>query len=286
MDTQFLETFVCVIEHGSMAEASRRLGITPAAVAQRLKALETDVGVPLIVRAGRQVTSTGAGAALLGPAKRILSDVAELQFQARTDQLAGKLSVGCVSTALTGMLPRTLIKLRKAAPQLELVIVPGSSPNLFDQIKAGELDAAIIVQPPFVIPKSMLWRTVHREPLALLASKELSGRAVEDLLITQPFLRYSRNSWGGRLVDSYLRQTGIAPREFVELDALEAIAVMADQGLGVGIVPKWLGPWPDTPNIEVTVLNDLTLRRSVGLLWRRGSPRDALIQALLKSSET
>ena len=36
MDTRFLETFVSVAEHGSLAEAARRLNLTSAAVAQRI----------------------------------------------------------------------------------------------------------------------------------------------------------------------------------------------------------------------------------------------------------
>jgi hypothetical protein len=39
------------------------------------------------------------------------------------------------------------------------------------------------------------------------------------------------------MVDRYLRQTGIRPRERFELDALEAVAVMVDRGLGVSLVP-------------------------------------------------
>jgi len=48
MDTRFLETFLFVACHGSIAEASRRLNITPAAAAQRIQALEAEIGQPLL----------------------------------------------------------------------------------------------------------------------------------------------------------------------------------------------------------------------------------------------
>src|SRR5215217_2838624 len=95
MDSQFLETFVCVVDLGSMAEAARRLGITPAAVGQRMRALETEIGVPLVARAGRRVSPTSAGAALVEPARRILGDIANLQIAAQPDQPAGRLTLGC-----------------------------------------------------------------------------------------------------------------------------------------------------------------------------------------------
>jgi len=53
MDTRFLESFVAVVENGSIAEASRLLGVTPAAIAQRIKALETEIGARLVLRAAR-----------------------------------------------------------------------------------------------------------------------------------------------------------------------------------------------------------------------------------------
>jgi DNA-binding transcriptional LysR family regulator len=49
MDTGFLESFVIVAEKGSMAEAARRLNLTPAAVAQQLGALEQEIGNALVV---------------------------------------------------------------------------------------------------------------------------------------------------------------------------------------------------------------------------------------------
>ena len=45
--------------------------------------------------------------------------------------------------------------------------------------------------------------------------------------------RVCRTTIGGRLADAYLRRYGIRPRERLELNALEAIAVMVDRSLGV-----------------------------------------------------
>ena len=44
MDTQFLKTFVTVVDQGSMAAAARVLNITPAAVAQQIRTLEREIG--------------------------------------------------------------------------------------------------------------------------------------------------------------------------------------------------------------------------------------------------
>ena len=61
MDTRFIESFLAIVETGSIAGASRRLNLTQAALAQRLKALERDIGVPLVSRVGQTVKPTAAG---------------------------------------------------------------------------------------------------------------------------------------------------------------------------------------------------------------------------------
>jgi hypothetical protein len=65
MDTQFLQSFVMVVDSGSIAEAARRLDITPAAVAARVKSLEEAMGTALVRRAGRTVKATEAGLRIL-----------------------------------------------------------------------------------------------------------------------------------------------------------------------------------------------------------------------------
>ena len=49
MNTAFLQSFVTVVEHGSIAEAARRLNLTAAAVAQRIHALESEIGTRLFI---------------------------------------------------------------------------------------------------------------------------------------------------------------------------------------------------------------------------------------------
>jgi DNA-binding transcriptional LysR family regulator len=61
----------------------------------------------------------------------------------------------------------------------------------------------------------------------------MAGLDAHTVLVAEPFIRYGCSFWGGRLVDNYVTQAGIRPRERFELSALDAIAVMVDRGLGV-----------------------------------------------------
>jgi DNA-binding transcriptional LysR family regulator len=286
METRFLEDLIAVAELGSMAAAARRLGVTPAAVAQRIRALEMEIGAPLIARAGRTVMPTEAGAAILARSRDILRNVQEMRALAAGESLAGEIRLGAISTALTGLLPGVLKRFVAEAPQVELYVMPGTSVELYRRVTDGELDAALLVQPQFALPKTCVFRVLRHEPLVVLTPRRMKRTDPHDILRHEPFIRYDRNHWGGRLADAYLRQIGIRPRERLELDALEAIAVMVSEGLGVSLVPDWAAPWPAGIAVRKIALPAPVPVRHVGLLWQRASPRLRLVEALLAAMAT
>ncbi|SHJ64259.1 DNA-binding transcriptional regulator, LysR family [Roseomonas rosea] len=280
MDTRFLETFLAVVENGSVAGAARRLNLTPAGVAQRLRALEAEIGAPLLARAGRSLVPTGAGARIAQRAPALLDGLRDLAALATEDALAGELRLGAVPTAITGLLPDLMMSLRDRHPRIETRIVPGRSEELYGRVADGALDAALIVQPPFEIPKTCGWTALREEPLIVLVPRRLAGADPLAVLSAEPFIRYDSASWGGKLAGAYLRQRRIRPREGVELVTLDAIAVLVDRGLGVSLVPDWAPPWPEGLSLARLPLPDAPARR-MGLVWGRASPRLRLVQALL-----
>jgi len=281
MDTRFLDSFIAAVELGSLAEAARRLNLTPAAVAQRVKALEQEFGTKLLARAGRTVGPTEAGTAVFQKARGLLRDFRDMRAMATGDVAAGELRLGAISTALTGILPEILSRLAESYPQLGVFVAPGTSVELHRRVMDGDLDAAIVVRPPFPLPKAVSWRLLREEPLVLISHSALRDRSPRDLLSNEPFVRYDRNHWGGRLADGYLRYTRIRPRERFELDALEAIAVLVDRGLGVSLVPDWAPPWPAGLSLRKRLVSAPGFQRQVGLLWMRGSAQNRLIRAFL-----
>src|SRR5215831_17374622 len=86
MDTRSLESFVSVIDHGSIAEAARRLRLTPAGVAKRVRALEIEIGDRLISRSGRTVKPTKVAIAILDRARLFLRDARDFKSTAAIDK--------------------------------------------------------------------------------------------------------------------------------------------------------------------------------------------------------
>nr|WP_298098631.1 LysR family transcriptional regulator [uncultured Shinella sp.] len=280
MDIRFLESFLTVAECGSIAEAARRLNLTPAAVAQRLRALEGELGQALVSRVGRTVRPTAAGTAVQRHAPDLVRAARDLRAIAAGDMPAGQLRIGCTQTALTGQMPAIIAALSARFPQIEYFLKPGSSVDLYQEILAGDLDAAIIVRPPFPMPKTMGWDTIRREPLLLLAPGALDVGDIHEAIRTHPFIRYDRNHWGGQIVDRYLRRHALTVREWVELDALDSIAALVDRGLGIAIVPDWAPPWPEGLRLRRISLEGAEFRH-MGIVWSLSGPRIAAVRALV-----
>ncbi|KQX97825.1 LysR family transcriptional regulator [Rhodanobacter sp. Root480] len=284
MDTQFLHTFVTVVNCGSMAAASRVLNITPAAVAQQIRTLEREIGVPLIARAGRTVCITEEGSRILQRARDMLRDVADLRSVANSSAVSGELKLGACPTALAGMLPDIFARMVEKFPQINVFIRPGYSADLYRTVESGELDAAIVLQAPFALPKTCDWQLLREEPLVVLAPASMAGRDPHELLATEPLIRYDRNQWGGRQADEYLRAVGIVPQERFELNALNAIAVMVDRGLGVSLVPDWAPPWPEGLQLVRMPVPQICVPRRIGIVWSRATVRISLVTVLLQES--
>ena len=284
MDTQFLNTFVVVADRGSMAAAARVLNITPAAVAQQIRTLERELGAPLIARAGRTVSLTEEGSRILQRARDLLRDVADMRSVANDSEVSGELRLGACPTALAGMLPDILARMVEAFPQINVYIRPGYSAELYRAVETGELDAAVVLQAPYNLPKTCDWQLLREEPLVMIAPARLAGRDPHELLRTEPLIRYDRNQWGGRVADDYLRRAGIVPRERFELNGLNAIAVMVDRGLGVSLVPDWAKPWPEGLDLVRIPLPLPSEPRRIGMVWSRSSVRIRLVTVLLQES--
>jgi DNA-binding transcriptional LysR family regulator len=282
MDTRFLETFIAVVDNGSIAEAARRLNVTAAAVSQRIGALEQEIGVKLMSRSGRTVAPTQDGTAILARARTFLADLRDLKSIPSQEHPTGELRLGVIQTVLSGLLPGILSALTERHPQIAVTIARQTASELYSRVLEGDLDAAIFPEPPFTLPKTCEWRELRREPLVVLASSSEKQRNPHVLLTSRPFIRQERNTWAGRLIDGYLRRAKLQPNERFEIDGFEPIAIMVDRGLGVSLVHDWAPPWPEGLSLAKIPVPKNPFERRLGVLWMRGTLRIHLVRAFLE----
>jgi len=262
-----------------MAEAGRQLNLTHGGVAQQVRALEAEIGVALVARHGRKVHLTAAGLRVLQKSQQILDDVRSLAAVANSDEIRGQLRLGVGNTVIVSGIPDLLASVVRKYPQLRVNVHLGTSANFYSQIRAGELDAAIALEPPFGLQKEFGWKPFSETPLVLLLPARLSAMSAIDLLRSQPFIHYDRSTWIGRQTDSYLRSLGLDPASQFEVPSTEAIARMVHRGLGVAVVPKMRNLLSQDLDVTTMALPGLADFRRFGFVWLQSSPRLNLINA-------
>lgn len=281
MNVAFLRNFLTVVDAGSVAEAARRLNLSPTTLAQQMRSIEKDLGVKLVTRSGRTVSLTEPGHRVLEQARALVRDYASMHSTANSALPPKELRLGSINTALQSFIPDTLLRLTESFPSLSVFIHAGTSEKLLEDVMQGSLDAVIIPHPQYDFPKSLNWQLLVVEPLVVLAPARLRTGDPHEILSTQPFIRYDRRHWGGQLADRYLKEMGIVPQERFELASLLTIALMVDRGLGVSLVPDSAYPSPSGLRLAKLPLSDTRQQRLIGAVWKRGSPNNGLVNVVI-----
>jgi DNA-binding transcriptional LysR family regulator len=280
LDIRFLKTLVAVAEQGSFAAAANAVGLSPSAVSMQIRALEEHLATEIFDRAHRPPVLNLKGLALLPTARKIVNLHDSLRdAAASSDERAGRLRVGVIPTALSSFVPAVLASLNVAHPLLEVQIVTGMNTPLFQLLKSVELDAAIIGEPPR-LPSSLRWNAIADELICVIARADLPEENAEALLRAHPYIKLVRGAWQLRLIDEQLTKLSITPRTVMQLDSIEAVALMVYHGLGVSIVPQRLAePLLNFP-LKWMPFGEPPLRRTLGLVSHLASPKQHLVEAL------
>lgn len=91
MNTDSELAFFCLlVKQGSLAATARELNLTPPAVSRRLSQLEERLGVRLLNRTTRRISLTGEGEVYFENARRILSDIDDMERRVSNSRAAPK----------------------------------------------------------------------------------------------------------------------------------------------------------------------------------------------------
>src|SRR5690606_38246726 len=219
MNTEYLESFAKVVECRSLAEAARRLHLTSGAVAARIRILESELATTLVQRSGQTITPTEAGMRIYDRAKELIQSARDLQAIASSGAPEGELQLGAFPSALTTHVPVLLDGFCARHPDLSIYIAYDASAELCRRVHLGQLDAAVVIEPTFAIHTNCDLHTLQEEPLIVIAPAHMAGRDAHDLLLHEPFIRYDRMAHSGQLVDRYLKDNALVPRQRIEVDS-------------------------------------------------------------------
>lgn len=139
-----LKAFAAVVERASFARAAEYLGLSPSALSQTIRLLESRLGTRLLNRTTRSVSPTTTGEQLYGRIAPLIREMAEAVGQARASagQTGGVLRINTLGMAARQIIAPRLGRFHRAHPEVVLDIVVDDA---LSDIVAGRFDAGIRV---------------------------------------------------------------------------------------------------------------------------------------------
>jgi DNA-binding transcriptional LysR family regulator len=142
MDLRLLRYFVAVADEGSFNRAANRLHIAQPPLSRAIQQLEAHVGAPLLDRATRPVRLTDVGRLLHAQALQLLARMEDVEAMVKTaaTSQSRRLVIGFVASTIYARLPELIREFRKAAKNVELVMVESTTLEQIAALKDGRID--------------------------------------------------------------------------------------------------------------------------------------------------
>lgn len=271
-----LRIILAVAEAGSLAGAGRKLALSHATVFRRLGDIERRLGVKLFNRARTGYTPTAAGEEAAEAARRIEGEVQgiERRIAGRDLRPSGTVRVTTTDALLVGLLSPIFAAFRDAYPDISLEVAVSN--QLFSLTKR---EADIAIRPSSAPPEALVGRK-----LATIAQAVYGRRDRIDLATGGP--RLETLDWIGadermayRDLDAWMARNGLDGQCRYRVDSVLGMAAAARAGLGVAVLPCYLGDGDDRLTAITPPVDELAT--DLWLLTHPDLRRTARIRAVL-----
>ena len=275
-----LATFAAVAERGSFTAAAADLGVTQAAVSQRIAVLEKELHVSLFDRRAGRISLTDAGQRLYQYARQIL----DLHGQARTEiggfqpTVAGDLPLAASSVPGECFLPALLSAFHEKYPGVHVRATVGDSGSVMQDIEKGRATLGLVGQE--AEKPSLEFRPIGSDTLVLVvapghrwaARKRIPLKALtgESLIIREP------GSGSRSALEKSLERAGTSLAGLnitLELGSNAAIKDSVKRGLGVAFLSRLaIQREIDADELRAVTVSGLSLSRHFYLVYHRRRP--------------
>lgn len=280
-----LRYFDALAREQHFGRAADSCAVTQPALSMQIQDLEASLGIALVERTRSGIKLTPKGEEIALRAQRLLNDVRNLidYAQHAGGILSGTLRLGVIPSVAPYLLPPLLPLLKDKHPDLELHVRETQTQILTDELVEGKLDVLLLALPIKNPDVETLAVFEDRFLLALPKTRKLSGRvrATKEMVEHDRLLLLEE---GHCLRDQALTYCSLQQVDDVNTfgaSSLSTIVEMVSAGFGITLLPEiCVGIESRGREIKVIRFVDPEPARSIGLAWRRSSPRRADFLAL------
>jgi LysR family hydrogen peroxide-inducible transcriptional activator len=274
-----LRYFAALAETRHFGQAALRCHVTQPALSMQIKELEEALGAPLVERARSGALLTPAGIEVARRARAILRAARDLADLARqhADVPSGPLRVGVIPTIGPYLLPSVLPRVHAAFPRLQLSLRESQTLVLVKELQIGTLDLLILALPVDdpEIDELPLFEDVFALALPATHPLEARGGVTEMELQGERLLLLEEGHCLRDQTLAVIQAGGASELDDFRASSLATVVQMVANGYGCTILPELAVPVEvgDRQGIRVVPFKRPPPVRTVGLAWRRTSPR-------------
>jgi DNA-binding transcriptional LysR family regulator len=294
MDLRRLEVFAKVAELGSFSRAADALYLTQPTISEHVRALEVELGLPLLDRLGRGATPTPGGRVLLDYALRMLKLAEEARqavdrFQGR---MSGTLTVGGSTIPGEYVLPALIGRFKGKYPDILLSLRVSSSRQVSEWVDEGRVEVGVVgarpaqrmLEPRAFMDDELVVAVPAGHPWTARKTVGLADVRSEPLIVREP------GSGSREALEHALHEAGTSLEAFHvagEIGSTQAVKQAVRAGVGITIVSRRAVQDECRAGLVHCVkIRDLKVNRSFYLVTHRERTRSPLAEAFVAFVES
>ncbi len=271
-----LRYFIATAESGKIQDAAEKVHMSPSAVADAIKNLETILGVKLFKRHRNGVDLTYDGHRFLDNAQSILRQLNDsiFAFQNETNNVEGELVLGASVSVMGYYLPIPLGQFEKIYPGIQVTLIENSRRELERQLVDREIDIAFIITSNIRIKESVEVHTLFRSERTLWCSESHRFAAMQRVPLheieKEKYIMLALDE-AEENIDQIWRRYGRKPNIRLRTQSVEAVRSFIAREHGVTILSQLLyRPWSlDGSRIVSKPIEEPIPSMNLGIVWRR-----------------
>jgi DNA-binding transcriptional LysR family regulator len=244
MELRQFRYFVAVAEEMNITRAADRLHMTQPPLSRQIQQIEEDVGVPLFERGVRPLRLTEAGRVFYARARKLIDEADDVvRVTRQLAQLAERIVIGFVPSALYGPLPDVIRGFRKAVPHAEVSLIEMFTVEQLGALRGGRIDIGVgrlrfdddALIREVLVNEPLIAALPQDHPLAASNEPVTMAELARETLIVYPST--PRPSYADQQLSAF-RDAALEPAALHEVRELQTALGLVAAQVGVSVVPE------------------------------------------------
>jgi LysR family transcriptional regulator, cyn operon transcriptional activator len=277
MEIRQLRYFLHLVGTQHLTKSSETLFVTQSTISHGLKLLEEELGVQLFDRVGRNLRLSHSGRTFAAYAARAMQELeaGRTALADLSNMQAGNLRIGVIPTFLSSLMPQVVAEFTAQYPKVTISIEDLRADAIEIKLLDGQLDVGLAFHPAtrpeiesdILFSERMLAIFSLRHPLA--KQRRVTLKALSDYQLALLPTSYVTR----RMIDAAFKTAAVTPKVCVEMESIDALISTCKASHLITIAPE--RAVRGYLELMAIPIQQPTLLRHAGVLWRRGASRGA-----------